>query len=86
MDKKKLKSQSHKLKPVVIIGQHGLTESVQQEIDQALEAHELIKIRVNAESKEARKEMADQICEHQKADLINQIGHIITIYRQSEDD
>ena len=86
MDKKRLlqlKRQSHALKPVVILGGNGLTERVQQEIDNALESHELIKIRVNAASKIERQQIIDAICQRQRATLINQIGHIIAIYRKS---
>ena len=80
----KLKQQSHKLKPVVIIGAQGLTESVQKEISCALEAHELIKIRINAESKQHRQAMVNLICSNQSAELINSIGHIITIFRENQ--
>lgn len=86
VDKKtklQLKTQSHKLKPVVIIGNQGLTEGVQQEIDVALTSHELIKVRINADSKQARQAMCTEICQSQQAELINQIGHIVTIYRQT---
>lgn len=79
--RQKLKAKAHSLKPVVIVGGNGLTDSVQNEIDCALQAHELIKIRVNAESKAERQQLASEICEHQQADLINMIGHIVTIYR-----
>ncbi len=88
MDKKTkldLKSQAHALKPFVIIGGNGLTEKVQAEINCALDSHELIKIRVNAETKEDRQTMAQTICKFQEAELIAAIGHVITIYRKSED-
>ena len=49
-DIKQLKAQSHSLKPVVIIGNNGLTEAVHQEIECALEAHELIKIKMSSSS------------------------------------
>ena len=88
MDKKTkrdLKSLAHALKPTVIIGSNGLTEKVQVEINRALDAHELIKIRTNTETKEDRQAMAKTICEFQGAELIAGIGHVITIYRKSED-
>ncbi len=87
MEKKQLlalRGKAHKLKPVVIIGANGLTEAVHQEIEVALESHELIKIRANAEDKATRRKMIDEICEQHNAKEINQIGHIVTIYRQSE--
>ncbi len=87
MNKKKLmelRSLAHKLNPVVIIGSKELTQSVQDEIDQALNAHELIKIKVNARDQDHRKAMVAEICEAQNATLIQLIGHIAVVYRISE--
>ncbi len=81
--KKRLRSQAHVLKPVIIIGQNGLTESVLNEIDITLETHELIKIKVRAE-KEARSEYLAKIIEITKSELVQSIGQIIVIYRKSE--
>ena len=83
---KKLKSASHQLKPVVIIGAQGLSEGVQKEINLALDAHELIKVRINAQDGAARQEMIDTILEKQHATLVNQIGHVAVIYRQNDID
>ena len=80
-NKKELKANSHKLKPVVIIGSQGLTDNVQKEIATALEAHELIKIRINARDDEARQAMTQAILDEHDATLVNQIGHIAVIYR-----
>lgn len=81
-NKKELKANSHKLKPVVIIGSQGLTDNVQKEIATALEAHELIKIRINARDDEARQAMTQAILDEHDATLVNQIGHIAVIYRR----
>lgn len=81
-----LKSQSHQLQPVVIIGAQGLTPAVQAEIAAALAAHELIKIRVNAETRAERQAITDEIIQHQAAELINQIGHVIAIYKQAPEE
>lgn len=81
--KKKLRVLAHHLKPVVITGQAGLTPSILNEIDQALEHHELIKVRANAEDREARARMAEQICTELNAELVQAIGHIITLYRKT---
>lgn len=77
---------AHGLKPIIIIGNHGLTPAVQAEINNALEAHELIKIRVNAIDREERQLMTKEICREQHAELIQSIGHIIVIYRENADD
>ena len=83
---RQLKAAAHNLKPVIIIGSHGLTTSVQTEIQVALEAHELIKIRINAADKETRQEMIEQILEEHDASLVSQIGHIAVIYRNKDSD
>lgn len=79
----KLRGAAHSLKPTVITGSNGLTEAVHQEIDLALESHELIKVRINAEDRDQRKEFITEICEHHNATLVQTIGHIIAIYRAS---
>lgn len=85
-DIKQLKAQSHSLKPVVIIGNNGLTEAVHQEIECALEAHELIKIKINANDKAERQVMVDAICSTNQAVCVNQIGHIAAFYRKKNED
>ncbi len=83
--KKQLRAKAHALKPVVITGQAGISEAVLNEINLALDHHELIKIRVNAEDREQRREMSEHICSTTGAELIQSIGHIITIYRENPD-
>jgi RNA-binding protein len=82
---KQLKQQAHALNPVVLLGSKGLTDAVQNEINGALEAHELIKIKINAQERAAKDEMITQICEFQKAKLIQRIGHSIVIYRKRQE-
>ncbi|PPC89495.1 MAG: ribosome assembly RNA-binding protein YhbY [Methylobacter sp.] len=82
LDKKKLKASAHKLKPVVMVGQSGLTQGVMNEVDMALNAHELIKVRIRAERDE-RKIITEEICSGSNAELVQQIGQISIIYRQN---
>lgn len=79
-DKKQLKSQAHSLKPVVMIGQAGLTTAVLAEINIALDHHELIKVKIRAE-REERKLISEKICQETQAELIQTIGQILVIYR-----
>lgn len=79
--KQQLKAKAHKLKPVVLIGNNGLTDAVNKEIDKALHDHELIKIRIQTNDRELRRELFDQICEKNQADLVQTIGSIGVIYR-----
>ncbi len=81
-DKKILKAQAHSLKPVIMIGNAGLTPAVLAEIELALDSHELIKIRIRAE-KEARELISKQICIDTNAELIQKIGQITVVYRHN---
>jgi len=78
---KQMKTKAHDLKPVIMIGQAGLTEAVSKEIELALDIHELIKIKVRAE-REDRKQIQQQICTETNAELIQSIGQVIVIYRK----
>jgi len=81
--KKQLRAKAHHLKPVIITGQAGVTPALMAEINLALDHHELIKVRVNAEDRERRQELSSQICAETQAELIQAIGHIITLYRKT---
>lgn len=80
-----LRQRAHHLKPVVLIGQHGLGENVLAEIDNALAYHELIKVKVNAGDREERQQLIDQILANSQAELIQQIGHVAVFYRPAEE-
>lgn len=84
--KKSLKALAHHLDPVVMTGANGLTPGVQQEIDIALTAHELIKLKLNAGDKTERQAMRDAILNEHNAELIQEIGHTITIYRANPEE
>ena len=79
-EKKRLRAQAHNLKPVIIIGQSGLTKGVLAEIELALDCHELIKVKIRAERDE-RKKIMDEICTQTGAEFIQSIGQIMTLYR-----
>ena len=83
-DKKRFRTIAHNLSPVVTIAQKGLTESVNDEIERALSEHELIKIKIFAADREARRDLTLQICETTKAELIQSIGNIAVLFRASE--
>jgi RNA-binding protein len=80
-----LRSEAHRLmlKPVVMIGQNGLSENVVNELQQSLEHHELIKVRVPAADKSEKSALIEAICQQLQADLIQSIGHIIVIYKSN---
>ncbi|MFD1007796.1 MULTISPECIES: ribosome assembly RNA-binding protein YhbY [Oceanisphaera] len=83
--KQYLKGLAHSLKPVVLLGQHGLTEGVLAEIDLALNFHELIKVKVAAEDREVKALVMDAIVRETGALKVQSIGHMLTLYRSSEE-
>ena len=76
-----LKGLAHTRQPVVMIGNQGLTAAVLKEIDQALSAHELIKIKAASSDPETRRVWLDEIRTGTDAELVQQIGKILVIYR-----
>ena len=81
--KKRLRSKGHDLKPVVMIGNKGLTESVLKEIGLALEHHELIKIKASVGDREERNEVFDKIVEEHHAILIQRVGNIALFFKRN---
>lgn len=79
-----LRSLAHKLSPVVMIGNNGLTENVMKEIDLNLNAHELIKIQVAGDDREARKVIYTSICDQNNATAVHHVGKQLVVYRASE--
>lgn len=76
-----LRGEAHHLNPVVLLGQHGLTDAVMAEIDLALTTHELIKVRVPGQDREDKKAIIEQISETTGAELVQTVGHIAVLYR-----
>ncbi len=79
-----LRGLAHSLSPVVMIGNQGLTDNIIKEIDINLNAHELIKIKVAGDDREARKAMYQSICETTNATAVHHIGKQLVIYRASD--
>lgn len=80
-----LKSKAHELKPVVLLGGNGLTEGVMAEVDQALDHHELIKVKVPSIDREEKIAIMDAIVRESKAQKVQVIGHILVLFRPSND-
>ena len=76
-----LKKQAHHLKPVVMIGQKGLSENVFNEIDIALDAHELVKLKLAGSDKELRSGVCEEISRRLDASLVQIIGQTAIFYR-----
>ena len=82
--RKELKARAHHLKPVIRIGQKGITENLVQETIQTLHAHELIKVHIADDERESRQQKAAHLAELTGAELVHQIGKTCIIYRQRE--
>jgi RNA-binding protein len=84
-ERKSLKARAHKLDPVVIVGAKGLTDEVVKEIDLALKAHELIKVRAPAVERDHREQVLKEILSRTASELVQQVGKVFVIYRKRDD-
>lgn len=82
--KKHYRTIGHDLNPIVTISSKGLSDTVLLEIERALNDHELIKIKVVAEDKSARKELTESISKQTKSAIIQEIGKVALIYRAAK--
>ena len=82
--RKILEKQAHDLNPVVIIGQHGVTENLLKMVEDSLKAHELIKVKFN-EYKDDKREYSEDIANRTDSNLVRVIGNVAIFYRQNED-
>ena len=81
-----LRSLGHHLDPVVQIGKLGLTDSVIVAIDEALERHELVKVRVGTECPEDRHAIAEQLAPAVKGEVAQVLGRTVLLYRARKKD
>ncbi len=84
-ERKLLKARAHALKPVVAVGDEQLSAPVLNEIDVSLKAHELIKIRVSADARDARTALLGEICRRTGASPVQHIGKILVVYRENRE-
>lgn len=80
--RKFLKSLAHPMKPVVMLGDKGLTENVLGEIELALGHHELIKVKVSGADRDDRDATIQEICTKTNAELVTRIGNVAVLYRE----
>jgi len=80
--RRELRSRGHALKPVVSIGNAGLSKAVLRELELSLEHHELMKVRIGGAERELRRQMIGDICRQLNAELVQAVGHVALIYRE----
>lgn len=80
-----LKSLAQTLDASVIIGKSGLTENLIKQIDVTLEKRELVKVSILNNNMDDRTEMIDALCDQLQAELVQQIGNKVVLYRRNEE-
>lgn len=78
-----LRARCHDLNPIILMGQKGLTDEVLNELDIALDYHELVKIKLGVDDREARKQLIAEICEKTQSQEIQSIGKTLSVYRMN---
>jgi RNA-binding protein len=84
-ERKALKARAHKLEPVLQIGAKGLTDEVVAEIERALNAHELIKVRAGGLERGEREAVLTEICGRTGAEQVQQVGKVFVLFRKNDE-
>lgn len=79
--RKRLRQIAHHLHPVIIVGDAGVSDAVVAETDRALCDHELIKVKVNSEDRDARDALGTALTDACRAEVIQRIGKVLVLYR-----
>ena len=88
MDKsqiRQLKALAHKLKPIVTVGQHGMKDSINDELAIAIDFHQLVKVKINLGDRDARDALVDVLAKTHKAELVQKIGNVAVFYKRNFD-
>lgn len=80
---KHLRQLAHHAKVIISIGQHGISENVLNELENALLFHELVKIKITGEDRETRQTIIEQLCTESGAEKIQAIGKTLTLFRRN---
>ena len=78
-----LRKLAQNLDPVVWIGQNGLTDNVVDELNGALDNHELVKVKIRVGDRTIREQTITSLCEKSRAVLIQKIGNTVTLFRKN---
>jgi RNA-binding protein len=80
-----LKSLAHGLEPVVQVGNKGVSDSLIEQVRGQLVAHELIKVRVNTESTVAPADIAEDLAQRTRSELVQRLGRVLVFYRRHDE-
>ncbi len=81
-----LRSLAHDLSPVILLGNKGASDAVVKELNQALEIHELVKVKLSGGDKDERQAQIEVLSSGTQAQKIHQIGHVVVLFRRNADE
>ena len=84
-DRARLKARAHALEPVVQVGSTGVTDRLIAEVDRALTAHELIKVKIAVDDRAARIAIGDEVCARTRAAPVHRVGKVLILWRPRRD-
>jgi len=82
--KKYLRGVGHTLKPLVAVGDSGVSASLMAEFEKTLDHHELLKVKVRVGDRKARDTIIETLCDQGKAVLVQRIGNVALLYRENQ--
>jgi len=80
-----LRGLCHALKPVILVGQKGVTDALFAELDAALTHHELVKVKIAAEDRESRDQLGADLAKRAKAEGVQKVGHVGCLFRRNDE-
>lgn len=80
-ERARLKARAHALEPLVQVGHAGLSDAVLAEVDRALTAHELIKVRMAVTDRDEREALGEELCSRADAAAVQRVGKVIVLWR-----
>jgi RNA-binding protein len=83
--KKHLRGLGHPLKPVIMVGEAGLSDCLRTEFNSTIEHHELIKVRIRGVDRKTRDTIIAELCELAAAQLVTRIGNVALVYRRNDE-
>lgn len=78
-----LRGLAHDLNPVILVGNKGVTPALIKEFGAALDQHELVKVKIAGDDREARKQQIDELAEQTGAEVVQRIGHVASYFRRN---
>ncbi len=83
--KKYLRSMAHSLKPIITVGDKGITPALMTELSSSLDRHELIKVKIRSGDRHQRDAIISELAEACGAQLVGRVGNVASIYKAAQD-